>query len=268
MSNSSAVAAARRRRAATNEVSGPQIQNTQSQNIEREQIVEEKITPLQLLKIHDDKLNEIDMGIEKIVSDYVDIKIKFHTDKIKELMEENNNLKKEIELLKSNNSSNNDEKINELKNELKNELSHYKNMLITNQDKLLEVSNTNNRVLEKINEITLATNISNEVSQEEEGISNMKSLFENLLKTQLLSDNDNDNDNDNNSDSDNDETNTSFEKHLLNIGEEPDKDLDNILPINEIKEDVESSILNMTTTNLTNEIDSFNENDNFVELPQ
>ena len=94
----------------------------------------------------------------------------------------------------------------------------------------------------------------------------MKSLFENLLKTQLLSDNDNDNDN--NSDSDNDETNTSFEKHLLNIGEEPDRDLDNILPINEIKDDVESSILNMTTTNLTNEIDSFNENDNFVELPQ
>lgn len=262
MSNSSAVAAARRRRAATNEVSGPQIQNTQSQNIEREQIVEEKVTPLQLLKIHDDKLNEIDMSIEKIVSDYVDIKIKFHTNKIKELIEENNNLKKEIELLKSNNSSNNDEKINELKNEL----SHYKNMLITNQDKLLEVSNTNNRVLEKINEITLATNISNEVSQEEEGISNMKSLFENLLKTQLLSDNDNDNDN--NSDSDNDETNTSFEKHLLNIGEEPDRDLDNILPINEIKDDVESSILNMTTTNLTNEIDSFNENDNFVELPQ
>lgn len=261
MSNSSAVAAARRRRAATNEVSGPQIQNIQSQNIEREQMVEEKITPLQLLKIHDDKLNEIDINIEKLVSDYVDIKIQFHTDKIKELIEENNNLKKEIGLLKSSNSSNNDEKINELKGEL----SHYKNMLITNQDKLLEVSNTNNRVLEKINEITLANNISNEASQEEEGISNMKSLFENLLKTQLLSDNDND---DNNSDSDNDEINSSFEKHLLNIGEEPDRDLDKILPIDEIKEDVESSIINMTSTNLTNEIDSFNESDNIVELSQ
>lgn len=261
MSNSSAVAAARRRRAATNEVSAPQIQNIQSQNIEREQMVEEKITPLQLLKIHDDKLNEIDINIEKLVSDYVDIKIQFHTDKIKELIEENNNLKKEIGLLKSSNSSNNDEKINELKGEL----SHYKNMLITNQDKLLEVSNTNNRVLEKINEITLANNISNEASQEEEGISNMKSLFENLLKTQLLSDNDND---ENNSDSDNDEINSSFEKHLLNIGEEPDRDLDKILPIDEIKEDVESSIINMTSTNLTNEIDSLNESDNIVELSQ
>ena len=211
-------------------------------------MVEEKITPLQLLKIHDDKLNEIELSIEKMVSDYVDIKIKFHTDKIKELIEENNNLKKELELLKLNNSSNNDEKINELKDEL----SHYKNMLITNQDKLLEVSNTNNRVLEKINEITLANNISNETLQEEEGVSNMKSLFENLLKTQLLSENDNYN----NSDSDNDETNTTFEKKLLNIGEEPDKDLDNILPIDEIKEDVETTIMNMKSTNLTNEIDS------------
>ena len=260
MSNSSAVAAARRRRAATNDVSVPQIQNTQSQNIEREQMVEEKITPLQLLKIHDDKLNEIELSIEKMVSDYVDIKIKFHTDKIKELIEENNNLKKELKLLKLNNSSNNNEKINELKDEL----SHYKNMLITNQDKLLEVSNTNNRVLEKINEITLANNISNETLQEEEGVSNMKSLFENLLKTQLLSENDNDN----NSDSDNDETNSTFEKQLLNIGEEPDKDLDNILPIDEIKEDVETTIMNMKSTNLTNEIDSFNENDNIVELSQ
>ena len=260
MSNSSAVAAARRRRAATNEVSVPQIQNTQSQNIEREQMVEEKITPLQLLKIHDDKLNEIDINIERLVSDYVDIKIQFHTDKIKELIEENNNLKKEINLLKSSNSSNNDEKINELRGEL----SHYKNMLITNQDKLLEVSNTNNRVLEKINEITLANNISNETLQEEEGVSNMKSLFENLLKTQLLSENDNDN----NSDSDNDETNSNFEKQLINIIDEPDKDLDNILPIDEIKEDVESSILNMTSSNLPNEIDSLNENDNIVELSQ
>ena len=46
MSNSSAVAAARRRRAATNDVSVPQIQNTQSQNIEREQMVEENNTSI------------------------------------------------------------------------------------------------------------------------------------------------------------------------------------------------------------------------------
>ena len=51
---------------------------------------------------------------------------------------------------------------------------------------IIRSMNTNNRVLEKINEITLANNISNETLQEEEGVSNMKSLFENLLKTQLL----------------------------------------------------------------------------------
>lgn len=258
MSNSSAVAAARRRRVATNEVSVQQIQNTQSINIEREQITEEKITPLQLLKIHDDKLNEIDMSIESLVSNYVDIKIKFHTDKIKELIEENNNLKKEINLLKLSNSSNNDEKLNELKAEL----SHYKNMLITNQDKLLEVSNTNSRVLEKINEITLANNISNEtIHEEEEGISNMKHLFENLLKTQLLSDNDNDN----NSNSDNE---LSSEKELLNISDKSHDILDNIIPVDEIKQDVEASIINMTINNSSIYDNNLNDYTNITELTE
>lgn len=241
MSNSSAVAAARRRRAGFNEMSQVSSTSNQNQDDRNIQQLEEKLTPLQILKIHDEKLNDIELNLESLVSDLVNTKIQFHTDKIKELINENTKLKEELEKIKNNKSD-----IDNVIIGLKTELSYFKDMLINNQDKLLEISSASFKALDKVNELSCFKDNNNSDNElmEDTGISNMKNLFENLLKGDILSDNMINRDD---YESDNDSNN---ELSTLNISNEKVEDLtidniENINNTNEISQEIESTLESM-----------------------
>ena len=236
MSGSSAIASARRRRTANNEP-------IQTNNMQQNQVVNnnvnnsiEKITPLELLKQHEDRINNIDneisLKIEKMISnktEEMNLKIMNLMNELNEKKSNNNldnNVKEFINYEISKNISTindtiksillNIEKFEELSNlnnnyvknveELKNEINTLKVLLIKNQTlslethsdmiKMKDLQSSQDKTLENINK-----KLHEEKNIDQSENLNASSIFEKLMLSNF--NNLNMNDEDNETDSEN-----------------------------------------------------------------
>lgn len=145
MSGSSAIASARRRRTGPNETPVQNIQSNQV-NVNNQQITkQETITPLELLKQHEDIISQLDLMIDTRSENIV-------TKKIEAL-----NLLQNTNLKESGSNTDLDNNIKEIVNDkiLKNDTIK---SLLLNIEKLEELSNLNNNYIKKIDELTEEVN--------------------------------------------------------------------------------------------------------------
>lgn len=199
MSGASAMAAARRRRAGTQEQT-PNIQEINRKQ-QQENVIEEnsnkQLSPLQILKLHDDKIKKI----EELLNQKDDImysqnskseesmNIELMTKKMEELV--TNKLNNINDIIKSmllnieklSNSVNNNEKNQNKTEEFTNELNTLKMLVIKNQALSLE---TNNDIIKMKDELNDIKNLINDNDNNENDLidsnSNdiLKSMFNNL----------------------------------------------------------------------------------------
>ena len=145
MSGSSAIASARRRRTGPNETPVQNIQSNQI-NINNKQITkQETITPLELLKQHEDIISQLDLMIDTRSENIV-------TKKIEEL-----NLLQNTNLKESGSNTDLDNNIKEIVNDKISKNDTMKSLLL-NIEKLEELSNLNNNYIKKIDELTEEVN--------------------------------------------------------------------------------------------------------------
>ena len=145
MSGSSAIASARRRRTAPNETPVQNIQQNQV-NVNNQRIsTQEIITPLELLKQHEDRLSQLDLIIDTRSETIV-------TKKIEEL-----NLLQNTKLKDSDSNTDLDNNIKEIVNDKITKNDTIKSLLL-NIEKFEELSNLNNNYIKKIDELTEEVN--------------------------------------------------------------------------------------------------------------
>tara|TARA_B110000014_G_C19995788_1_gene515926 strand:+ start:69 stop:920 length:852 start_codon:yes stop_codon:yes gene_type:complete len=145
MSGSSAIASARRRRTAPNETPVQNIQTNQV-NVNNQQITsQETITPLELLKQHEDILSQLDLLIDTRSETIV-------TKKIEEL-----NLLQNTNLKESGSNTDLDNNIKEVINDKISKNDTIKSLLL-NIERFEELSNLNNNYIKKIDELTEEVN--------------------------------------------------------------------------------------------------------------
>jgi hypothetical protein len=197
MSGASAMAAARRRRAGTQEQT-PNIQEINRKQ-QQENVIEEnsnkQLSPLQILKLHDDKIKKI----EELLNQKDDImysqnskseesmNIELMTKKMEELV--TNKLNNINDIIKSmllnieklSNSVNNNEKNQNKTEEFTNELNTLKMLVIKNQALSLETNNDIIKMKDELNDIKNLINDNNENDLIDSNSNDiLKSMFNNL----------------------------------------------------------------------------------------
>ena len=251
MSGASAMAAARRRRAGAQE----QIQGSQQINKQvtiQENIIQEnnnQLTPLQILKMHDTKiknleelLNEkIDNNISMNSKSNEDINIDLLTKKMEDLVTNKlNNINDTIKSMLlnieklSNNVKINEKNLNKTE-EFTNELNALKMLVIKNQTLSLETNNDIIKMKDELNEIKHSINDDN---------NNDLTHTNDILKSMFnrFSDNDNDNENENIFSKINIEDNDEDDIMLKNI-ENLDITITGIEDLNEIRKNIECELI-------------------------
>jgi len=140
MSGSSAVASARRRRAGTQSEIG-QPQQSDRQNIN--EMEEKKMTPLEVLQLHDDKLSNLETNLDSRINNIIKEKLNKEIDEIVSLKVQNiNDTIKSIllNIEKLSEFTNLNEKNSSKINDLINEINALKMLVIKSQTLALETN--------------------------------------------------------------------------------------------------------------------------------
>ena len=82
MSGSAALASARRRRASVENTPPQRQQSNEQPNTQPNSNLEVKLTPLEILKHHDELINNMEDNIVTNISEIIDVKLKFYTDNV------------------------------------------------------------------------------------------------------------------------------------------------------------------------------------------
>ena len=193
MSGASAMAAARRRRAGTQEQT-PNIQQINRQQTQ-ENVIEEnnnkQLSPLQILKLHDDKIKKLEELLnQKQGNNYFEnlnseqnINIDLMSKKMEELVTNklsniNDTIKSMLlNIEKLSNSVNNNEKIQNKTEEFTNELNSLKMLVIKNQTLSLE---TNSDIIKMKDELNNIKNLINDDNNEND-LNNTNNILKSML---------------------------------------------------------------------------------------